>query len=140
MTDRKFGDPKVEMFACPACGAPIEGSGKCGNCSQLLLVTREYGVLNVGDSEIGKMTIKPPKKEDTSKDPRWEFAEDGISFNYDQSKLNILGKGSPEVGARMVAMYFTDHPEELVGGGRIAGWRDVEDYAISKAITSNRKR
>jgi len=129
---------EVQALACPKCGASIKGCGSCGSCSQLLLVTREYGVLNVTDQDIGNIEIKPPSKDDMekTKDPSWGF-KGSTGFTFKQSALTILGKGSPAVGARLVAMYYADHEDEMLSGGTVASWREVEDYSIAKALSSD---
>jgi hypothetical protein len=133
---RERGKVEVKALACPQCGGSIHGSGSCPNCNQLLLVTREYGVLKVSDEDIKGWEIKPPseEKKKSDKDPTWEFKGAGTIFCYDQSRLTILGGGNPEVGARLVAMFYVDHPEDALPGREVAKWRDIEDYSISKVL------
>lgn len=135
--NENISDYEVKALCCPQCGAPIEGSGACPSCNQLLLVTRQYGVLDVSFEDIKDVEIKPPDEDarKASADPCWEI----YNWGWPENQLLILGVGDPEVGARLVAMWCSDHREEIFPGTRRPGWRDIQEYTIAKALKANRK-
>ncbi len=124
-------EASVNVLDCPKCGGTIEGSGKCPNCNQLLLVTRDYGILRVTDLDITGIKIEKPRTAGGD----WYIH----GWGWSEDELTILGQGHAEIGSRIAAKWCKDHEAQILPGMQRPAWRRIDEYIIALALKQNAK-
>lgn len=133
--DREY---RVDMLACPACGGQIGGSGNCGHCGQLNIVTKNHKLLSIQDEDVEGINLKRPSKEarEKSDNPNWQVG----GWNWSEDSLIVLSNSEPEYGAKMVALYLKKHPEKDLPGCWKPDMEEIGTFVLSTAIKQSLRK
>lgn len=132
---KKSPEVKVIALPCPQCSGQIEGSGKCPNCGQFLLIMEDGNYLSINPQDYAGIEIHWPKDTSDTAQVTFDYSSKLKDLEFTREDLFIIGKGSVEFGAQIVALWFKQNFENYgLPGQQLPKIQSMRDFALRAAL------